>query len=108
MNHKDLQTLFILDFQRDNPEARIIINRSGKERVSKKIFIPYGFPPGGSGPDLIALYPGAVTKYFEVKTLDDVMRPDQIKFANFLVSMGFEYYVVRERGAGYVVERYEI
>lgn len=109
MTHSELQNLFILSFQKAHPEARIFENHSGKARINKKLWIPYGMPSSGGGSDLMAFYPGGVTKYFEVKTIAyPTMSKGQIKFAKFLVSLGFKYFIVRETKEGYEVEEFHL
>jgi hypothetical protein len=107
MNHDTLQKLFIKWFQENHPEARILENRSGKARINKELWIPYGMPSTGGGSDLMAFYPGGVTEFYEVKTKDDIMRPDQIKWANCVTGLGFKYFIVRETERDFTIESYK-
>ena len=108
MTHGELQNLFIISFQKAHPEARIFENHSGKARINKKLWIPYGMPSSGGGSDLMAFYPGGVTEFYEVKTIKDTHRPDQKRWANLVTSLGFKYFIVRETGGGYVVEEFHV
>jgi hypothetical protein len=108
MTHGELQDIFILDFQKANPAARIFENHSGKARINKKLWIPYGMPSSGGGSDLMAFYPGGITEFYEIKTIDDIMRPKQIDVATLMTRLGFKYFIVRETGEGYVVEEFHL
>lgn len=108
MTHGDLQDIFILWFQENYPESRIFINHSGKAKINKKIWIPYGMPCTGGGSDLVAFRPGGITEFYEVKTKKDTLHPDQIRWANLVVGLGFDYFVVKEQGEGFEIVDYSL
>jgi hypothetical protein len=97
MKHKDLLNYFIAWFAKKYTDARIIENHSGKARITKHKWIPYGMPPTGGGSDLMAFHTGGKTVFYEVKTnAYPKLSPDQHRWATLVTSLGFEYYVVRE------------
>ena len=101
MTHKELQDLFIINFTRKNPGVILCENHSGKTPVKKNVWIPYGMPSSGGGSDLMAFYPGAVVKFYEVKTLAyPTLSAKQVRWADMMTRLGFEYYVVKELKAG--------
>lgn len=111
MTHAELSEEFKIWHQHTYPERRIFPNRTGFAVYGKKA-VPYGIPPplrgkkkkaGGGGPDFISFGPegGYFTAwFFEVKTLKDVMKPNQNRFADYVTGQGGKYWIVKEQEGG--------
>jgi len=126
MTHSEVCELAKLWHQVNFPDRTIHPNRTGVARfLNKKYkkttrkkntafrFVPYGFPAPsmrkelrdvtGGGPDLysIGIENGVCSLWgIECKTLSDDMRPNQIMWADYMVSIGARYYIVRETKTG--------
>jgi len=108
MTHAELSEVFKRYHQETWPERRIFPNRSGVAVYGKSL-VPYGIPApllgkkkkaGGGGSDFISLGPegGYFTAwFFEVKTLNDTMKPNQRRWAKWVVSQGGKYWIVKEQ-----------
>ena len=104
MTHGQLRAIFIKYHQEKYPERRIFDNRTGWA-VYKKQHVPYGIPApvkgkrgklGGGGSDLISFAPGMIARFYELKTKKDNLRPNQKWFADWVISMQGEYWIVKE------------
>ena len=118
MRQKDLEPYFLSYFQKRYKEGRIYRNNSGMawriDRNGKKYPVKFGIPlpqgrgEGGGGPDYIAFIPTdyydpwdgigtiLITKFYEIKTKNDKISTNQINFANQIIEMGGEYFIVHE------------
>jgi len=111
MTHGELRVLFLKYHQNIWPERRCFSNNTGWARFKFKgviQFIPYGLPApkrgrlkkaGGGGPDLLSIgnEDGYHTVwYFELKTKKDSLKPNQKRFAEWALSAGAKYWIVKE------------
>ena len=111
MTHSELSEEFKTWHESTYPERRIFSNRTGVAIYGKKA-VPYGIPAplrgrkkedGGGGPDFFSFgnEDGYFTVWcFEVKTLKDRMKSNQNRFANYVLTQGGKYWIVKERGTG--------
>jgi hypothetical protein len=105
MKANELSKLFLIWWQKENPEGKIYRNNAGCFQARSKTWVRYGIPNKG-GSDFIAFLPKEYndfysTKYlmpqfYEIKTKNDRMSKDQIKFADMIVNMGGDYFIVHE------------
>lgn len=101
MNANNLSKIFLKWWQEQNPEGRIYRNNAGAVHLKKR-FIRYGIPPQGGAdfiafvPEILEGYKYLIVQFYEIKTKNDRMSKEQIKFANMIVNMGGEYFIVHE------------
>ena len=117
MTHGELRVKFINYHQEKWPDRRLFDNRTGWAKFRGQ-HVPYGIPTplkgkrkkaGGGGPDTISFgnEGGFFTAwFFELKTINDDMRPNQKYFADSMVSKGAKYFIVKERDEGFKVIQY--
>jgi hypothetical protein len=118
MTANALSKIFLKWYQENNPDARIFRNNSGAVKTQFGM-VRYGLPNKG-GADWIALVPVSYIDYdiiddnlikktllrvdfYEIKTKNDKLSKDQIKFANMVFDMGGRYFIVNEN----TIENYE-
>lgn len=111
MTHAELSEEFKAWHQKTYPERRLFANPTGVAVYPDRV-IPYGIPApllgkkkkaGGGGPDFFSF--GNEDGYFivwsfEVKTLKDKMKPNQIRFSKYILAQGGKYWIVKERKTG--------
>jgi hypothetical protein len=106
MTANNLSQKFLAWFQLQNPDAIIYCNNAGKFKINGR-WISFG--EGGS--DFIAFMPyevdcglnnsaycrkGIEVQFYKIKTAKDKMSKSQINFANMIIEMGGDYYIVHE------------
>ncbi|KPK92392.1 hypothetical protein AMJ80_06625 [bacterium SM23_31] len=111
MTHAEVKALFTIYHAETWPERMLFDNPTGWAQF-KGQWVPYGIPPplkgkkrkdGGGGADLISLgnEDGYFTAwFFEVKTIGDDIRPNQIRVADTFTGKGAKYWIVKETEDG--------
>lgn len=114
MKANELSKHFLWWFQNEYPDARIYRNNAGCFKTQAGNWVRYGIPNKG-GSDFIAFVSNSSCNYcqseiceykckitwinaqfYEIKTKNDRMSKDQIKFANQITKMGGDYFIVHE------------
>lgn len=117
MKASELSKKFLIWFQNEYPEGKIYRNNRGITTDMKGNWIRYGIPtPTGQGkkeklkgsdyiswhrikmPKHPAIPDGklCISKFWEIKTKNDVLAEGQINFLNMMTEMGADCFVVHE------------
>jgi hypothetical protein len=110
MTANQLSKKFLIWWQEQNPDGKIYRNNAGSAKRSKT-YVKFGIPPKG-GADWIAFIPKQIIKFqdefsritssfltvqfYEIKTKNDKISPEQKQFFDMITNMGGEVFIVRE------------
>lgn len=112
MTHSEICEQAKIWHQVNFPDRTIHPNRTGVAIFGKRA-VPYGLPvpsmrkkirsASGGGPDFYSIGSenGACSIWgIECKTMRDTIKPNQIMWADYMISIGARYYIARETASG--------